>query len=503
MTRGLLIAIAGAILAQVGGANAADIKMLTKAPLYKAAPAEPPSWTGFFVGANIGVGRAHETFLDNFPVPDGAIDATPTLNGWLGGFQAGYNHQVGWLVLGIGGDFTWTGVRSEFTCFSFADQVCSADVGWMGTLTGRVGATVGPALLYVKGGAAWVHDTFTNVATCSGSQPRSSGAGVPALCGDSFDAHDTRPGWTIGGGVEYRFMANWSVFAEYDLIRYQDKSVPFDDGLGNIFTEEIQQDIQIVKAGVNYRFGAFDPALALASASAYAYKRPGQVVRKAPAKEESDEDEPPQHVLAFAGFDVGRESLDGWAGGLIAPWQDLDTSGPRVWILGGAGMYKYPAGGSEFRGVTSEGEILAGYGFEGDNYSVNLLAGLSAENDMITPVDPTNSVQGTAGGVKVRADAYANPTPQTLTYVEGEYSTAFNTYYTSGKVGYDITAGKQIFLGPQVAFFGDERYHQVRLGAHLSNIKIQKVEVDLYAGYAKDSVVGAGAYGRIELSRPF
>ena len=499
MSRALLISIsAAAVLAQISGGSAADQKMLTKAPLYKAPPPAVLSWTGFFVGGNIGIGRGHETFLDNFPVPDGAIDATPTLKGWLGGFQAGYNHQIGWLVLGIGGDFTWTGVNSQFTCFSFANQVCSADVGWMGTLTGKVGAAVGPALLYVKGGAAWVHDTFTNLATCSGSQPKSSG-GIPALCGDSFDAHDTRRGWTIGGGVEYRFMANWSVFAEYDLIRLQDKSVLFDDSLGNFFTEEIQQDIQVVKAGVNYQFGPFDSA----SASAYAYKRPGQVVRKAPAKEGADEDEPPQHIIAFTGLDVGRGSLDGWAGGLIAPWQDLDTSGPRVWIFGGAGMYKYPAGGSEFRGVTSGGEILAGYGFEGDNYSVNLLAGLNAENHMITPVDPDNSVQGTAGGVKVRADALSNPTPQTLTYVEGEYSTAFKTFYTSGKVGYDITAGRQIFLGPQVVFFGNERFHQVRLGAHLSNIKFQKVQVDLYAGYAKDSVVGDGAYGRIEVSRPF
>ena len=498
MLRTLLISLtAGAVLAQGGGAAAADLKMLTKAPIYKAPP-PPPTWTGFFVGGNIGLGRGHETYLDNFPVPDGAIDATPAPKGWLGGFQAGYNHQIGWLVLGVGGDFTWTGVNSQFTCFSFGNQVCSADVGWMGTLTGKVGAAFGPTMLYVKGGAAWAHNTFTNLATCSGPQPRSSG-GIPATCGDSFDGHDTRPGWTIGGGVEYRFMAQWSVFAEYDLLRFEDKSVLFDDGLGNFFTEEIQEDVQIVKAGVNYQFNPF----AASSASAYGYKRPGLLVRKAPAKEGADEDEPPQHVLAFAGLDVGRESLDGWAGGLIAPWQDLDTSGPRVWILGGAGMYKYPASGSVFRGVSSEGEILAGYGFEGDTYSVNLLAGLNAENQMVSPVDPDNPVQGTAGGVKVRADAYANPTPQILTYVEGEYSTAFQTYYTSGKVGYDITAGKQIFLGPQVSFFGDERYHQWRFGAHLSNIKIQKVEIDLYAGYAKDSVVGDGAYGRIEVSRSF
>lgn len=507
MSKTLLITVSvGAVLAQIAGAGAADLKMLTKAPLYKAAPPAAPSWTGFYVGGHVGFGRGGETFIDNFPVPDGIIDATPTLKSWLGGFQTGYNYQVGRLVLGVGGDFTWTGMGSQFNCFQFGDQVCSANTEWMGTLTGRVGATVGPALLYVKGGAAWAHNTYTNVATCAGSQPRFSG-GIRALCGDTFDGNDTRRGWTIGGGIEYAFMAEWSIFAEYDLLRFQDKSVPFDDGLGNFFTEEIQHDIQIVKAGINYRFGGFDPA----PVSAYAYQsprlanRPRVAARRAHAAANEDDDDapPPGHVLAFAGLDAGRDSFDGWAGGLIAPLQDLDTSGPRLWIFGGAGKYKYTAGGSTFDGVNSGGEVLGGYGFEGDTYSANVLVGLNAENHMITPVDPDNSVQGTAGGVKVRADALTRPTPQILTYADAEYSTAFNSFYTSAKIGYDVTAGKQIYFGPQVVAFGNERFHQFRVGGHLSNIKIQNIQFDIYGGYATDSVVGNGPYGRIEMSRTF
>ena len=77
----------------------------------------------------------------------------------------------------------------------------------------------------------------------------------------------------------------------------------------------------------------------------------------------------------------------------------------------GSGLYKYPGGGTEFKGTFSTGDILAGYAFEGDNYSMNLLEGFSAANHMITPFDPDNSVQGTAGGGKGAGRPVGEPNP--------------------------------------------------------------------------------------------
>ena len=144
-----------------------------------------------------------------------------------------------------------------------------------------------------------------------------------------------------------------------------------------------------------------------------------------------------------------------------------------------------------------------GYGFEGDNYSINLLAGANAANHMLSDIDPDNSVQGTAIGAKVRGDAWVNPTDNTLTYGEAEYSTAFRTYYAKTKVGFDITNGKHIFLGPEVAALGDERSSQWRVGAHLTQLKFGDVQVDVSAGYSNDNTVGAGAYTHTELSTNF
>jgi hypothetical protein len=183
----------------------------------------------------------------------------------------------------------------------------------------------------------------------------------------------------------------------------------------------------------------------------------------------------------------------------MAVWTDLDTSGPRVFVMGGGGTYRY----DDVRGTYSHGEILAGYAFEGETYSINLLAGPSAENHMLSELDPTNSVQGTAFGVKVRGDVWSNPTPQTLVFAEADYSTAFRTYYALGKLGFDVTKGGEIFVGPELSVFGNERYDQWRVGAHVTQLKFGRVQADVSAGYARDSVLGSGAYGRLELSTKF
>ena len=68
----------------------------------------------------------------------------------------------------------------------------------------------------------------------------------------------------------------------------------------------------------------------------------------------------------------------------------------------------------------------------------------------------SNPVQGTAVGPKVRGDIYINPTPRSVFSGEAEYTTAFQTYWTSAKYGYDVFS-KGFFIGPEVVAFGDER----------------------------------------------
>ena len=482
----VIMASAAGMIA-VGPAAAADIK-----PIYKAPPVSfvTSSWSGIYLGAHLGDLLGGKIFTNDSVFPNGMI-ANSSVRGWFGGLQTGYNYQMDWLVLGVEGEFTWSRSHGNFSCASFGDQVCSVDPQWIGSLAGRIGAAFGPALLYLKGGAAWAHDTYSGIATCAGS--------TNAPCGELFTASNTRPGWLIGVGGEYRFAPDWSVKVEYDYLRFGERSISFTDNQGSLVTELIRRDMHLIKAGVNYRFGNWDSD----RLSAYAYQpRPSPRAGASVRSSSTEDDESSSKVLAFSGLDVGKYSLDGWAGVLIAPAKDLDTSGPRVWFLGNSGMYKYFGEGTTFRGTFSSGEALAGYGFEGNNYSVNVLGGFNAINHMVSPFDPDNKVQGTALGVKGRVDAHVNPTPGTMLYGEAEYSSAFRQFYATGKLGVDVTNSNQIYVGPMASVFGDERFHQWRLGGHVSNLKFGKVQVDISAGYAKDSVVGTGAFAHIELSTP-
>ena len=476
MVRVAAAAVAIGSTAGVSPGQAAD--MVTKAP--PPAPVLATPWTGVYIGANVGAGFGNTKFYDIFPTPDWQLDASINSLGWLGGFQAGYNYQINSVVLGVRGNFDWAGVNTNFGCFTFGNQQCTEHAEWISTLVGRAGWLFSPALLlYVDGGAAWIRDSWTDVAHTSGSS-----GGVPALPGDMFTANDIRTGWVVGAGVEYRLSPSWSVWAEYDYMNFGEWPVTFSDGLGNFFPEEVKQSIQTVTVGFNYYFGYGVAPYPLVS------------------KEEGIETSG-KTIRGFSVFDVAKESVDGLVGGLFAFSKDLDTSGPRLWIAGGAGWYRYPAEQTNIQGVYSTGDLLGGYAFEGDNYEINLLAGGSAENDMLSQPDPQNRVQGTAVGVKGRADIWVNPTPQTLFYGEGEYSTAFQTWYTAAKYGFDITNGKQIFFGPEVVYFGNERYNQWRVGAHLTQIKFGDVSLDISAGYMDDSSVGTGAYGHVELSTDF
>jgi opacity protein-like surface antigen len=475
-------------------ASAADLApmFVRKAPVPIGTAPVPvhDRWTGFYVGAHLGYGWGSKVWVDNFPVYDGAIDADTDVNGVLGGLQFGYNYRIGWLVLGVEGDFSWSDVHNtDFNCYSFGDQICSARIEWFADITGRIGAVYGPALYYVKGGAIWVDDRFTNLATCAGSQPISID-GISAACGDTFHAEQSRLGWLVGGGVEAYVARNWSVKLEYNYMNLGARNVPFEDENGNVFTSEIHQRVQLVKLGFNYHF---DPAPKTVSALGFAGSRALAQANGAAGS----------RWVAFTGFDASKDSYSAWAGALIAPFAGLDTSGIRVLILGEGGAYSYPVTGGSIDGIMTGGSLLAGYGFEGDNYSINLLAGGNAANHMLSAVDTENSVQGTAFGVQAHADARVNPTPSTLVYGEGSYSTAFRAYYANTKFGIQIANITGLFIGPEAGVLGDRHSIQWRLGAHLTEFTVGPVQVGLSAGYAKDSDVGASPYGHIELSSTF
>ncbi|MFZ5733192.1 MAG: outer membrane protein [Pseudomonadota bacterium] len=199
-----------ALLLITTAASAADMRART----YTKAPPPPPApiynWTGFYLGGHLGA-----AFSDNNnPFFGGNNDAQ-----FMGGGQVGFDYQFApsWVM----------GLEANY---SFLTNSSNINRG-LGSVTGRLGWTWGPGLLYVKGGYAWAdtRNTF----------------GFGQVGSD---------GYTVGAGIEYMFAPSWSAKVEYQY--YDFGSVNF---VGIIppaipVAGTFRNDEHTIKVGLNYRF---------------------------------------------------------------------------------------------------------------------------------------------------------------------------------------------------------------------------------------------------------
>ena len=158
-------------------------------------------------------------------------------SGFLGGGQIGGNLQYNWLVLGLEGDFTWTGLKGSGTD-SIGNSI-NTNVDWTSTVTGRVGVAFDRLLAYGKGGLAIANDQST----------------LNDIFGSSSNTSLTRTGWTAGAGLEYGLTNNWSAKVEYDYLGFGSQALNFTTPTLGPVTSNASLNVQEVKAGLNYRFG--------------------------------------------------------------------------------------------------------------------------------------------------------------------------------------------------------------------------------------------------------
>jgi outer membrane immunogenic protein len=64
-----------------------------------------------------------------------------------------------------------------------------------------------------------------------------------------------RFGWTIGVGTEWAVFDNWSVFGEWDYMNFGTHNLTFTDPTFGSTQVSVKQQINVLKMGINYRFG--------------------------------------------------------------------------------------------------------------------------------------------------------------------------------------------------------------------------------------------------------
>jgi outer membrane immunogenic protein len=242
------VAALSVLLVASVAANAADMQVPVKAP--PPVMPLPFSWTGFYIGGNLGGAWAHRDVTDSL---FGLNFSNGTNNGvFIGGGQIGGNYQFSNFVVGVEGSFDWAANNNNTTTGIVVPglggntvQVTSNNT-WITTLAGRLGVAYDRVLFYGKGGGAWVGNnsfTVTNVTTGT------------SITGSNSN---TTSGWLAGAGLEWAFANNWTLRFEYDFIGLSGRTFTVPAGspflVGDTFTTG-SSNIQMATVGVNFLFG--------------------------------------------------------------------------------------------------------------------------------------------------------------------------------------------------------------------------------------------------------
>src|SRR5262245_1360738 len=217
------------------------------------------SWTGFYVGGNVGFNYTITSFdhtarplsactLMTGSVADCSTGGNLNSNSLIGGIQAGFNHQVGSFIWGLEGDVTWRGRDSGRATFVPAFGVVqdfAESNRWLATLRPRLGFAYYRAFIYATGGLAWgsVNRTLTF---------RDPLHLFPTLV---TQESGSRLGWTTGVGVDYALTTHWTFRGEYLFVDLGEVNVAT-AGTGGWWSTNttFSEQQHLLRAALSYRF---------------------------------------------------------------------------------------------------------------------------------------------------------------------------------------------------------------------------------------------------------
>ncbi len=269
---------------------------------------EPFSWTGFYLGGNVGGAwtdydfGSYNTDVDlgaqgneavGFTSYDTGVDVlrfgTPGFDSQsdhslTAGGQLGYQYQFGHFVAGVEGDFNGQsgGVRTHFAAPTQFSSITSTGQGsdldtetnflttrdvestWTGSARGRLGYANGRVLLYVTGGVAFtdlrvrsrdiaVTDFF--LTGVDRADPTAFVATVKDI--SASDDQEILTGWTGGGGAEWAMTNIVSVGLDYRHNGFGDQTFRFAGRRGPLTTGSTRVDLDSdqVTLRVNFLLG--------------------------------------------------------------------------------------------------------------------------------------------------------------------------------------------------------------------------------------------------------
>lgn len=433
----------------------------------------------------------------------------------IGGGQIGYNVPLGGgLIAGLEADLqllTTDSRRLYRTGFWFSghDAIISTValekmVDYLGTLRGRLGYLVTPTLLaYGTGGLSY--GGFGGSAGILQTLQHCPGGGCAGPITGKIDPAEPlpqaepsfsnprmpRPGWIAGGGLEWMFLSDWSLRAEYlhydlgrlyhnfgSLVLSDDKGVPV---LGVNPRAQLRFSGDLLRFGVNHHF-----------------ESPATVEEKESAKKAST-----IRIDSSIGMTT-RKGVDESLSLTVAP-SGLDNSGVTLHLdgLNSGWYYEEQQEGSGRRTIHGHNVYASnsiGYQFANSATSAELAVGLDYGHATQSPIDPENRVSGTAWGAKISGSASHQFNDVYSIAADGSYSTRWRSFSLGVRPGVTL---ESLTIGPEVAYYGTFGYRAITGGLYASGFRIDPVSLNFRCGFFYDTYIKRGAYFAVGSSYEF
>ncbi len=191
-------------------------------------------WSGFYAGLSAGGASVNGDFL-GYPGMHGPWEpwSGGDDKGLAGGVQAGFNHQVDSLVLGLEGQFLLTDIGAT-AVNAHGRPPTSYDANWLINFGPRIGYASGNALLYAKAGVALADLDYNH---------------------NSYTGSSTAYGFALGAGAEYAISPSLSGRLDYTYYGFSgEKTTLYDSGGTARTMVDHEPDAHVLSVGLNLHF---------------------------------------------------------------------------------------------------------------------------------------------------------------------------------------------------------------------------------------------------------
>ncbi len=269
-------------------------------------------------------------------------------------------------------------------------------------------------------------------------------------------------GYFVGLGAEHRLSGNFFLRGEVRYAKYDEEVTNSGTAFGVDYVDKEDPELWTGRIGLIYKLGRGEGPFASGGREVDTIK-----------------------VANYTGVDVSKDAWAIYSGTVFALNGDFSRDGFVARSLGVYAEYDYDTGAPPVNIDAQDRSIdaMLGYMKYFGETSAILYLGMEIRDVDLSPDDPTNEVRGTETGFKVALEIETEGDGPLYYSFDGSYSTAFDSFFALGRVGYNAQKYK---FGPEGAFYSDEGDWAARIGAFTKipfTLRSMPSELTINGGY--------------------